>query len=258
MLNMKEVIELYQSGKSVRDISSIFSTYPNKIARALKKAGIELRSKEDAAKAAISSGRLKPPMLGKKRTEEEKARIGAARAKQWADMSEDDMEVFKQNAKDRWNSQTDEERTRRQRLAGEALRKASVEGSKAEKYLYDRLSSEGYDVIMHKKGLVPGEKYEVDLFIPSMLTIIEIDGPQHFLPVFGEESLQRTIRYDIIKSGVLISKGFCIIRVKYLVKHVSDFNNKKLYQLIKSELVKIQAKFPDEMNRLIEVELSND
>jgi very-short-patch-repair endonuclease len=258
MLEINEIIKMYDEGKSIRDIAKIFSTYPNKIARSLKKAGKELRNKEDAAKAAVESGRLKPPTLGKTRTDEEKAKIGAGRAKQWALMSEDAVEEFKKNAQERWNSQTPEEKSHKQQLAGEALRKASTEGSKAEKYLYEHLTKAGYNVIMHKVGLIPGEKYEIDLYLPDLLTAIEIDGPQHFIPVFGEKSLQRAIKYDAIKSGALITRGFCVIRVKYLVKHVSAFNNNKLLQLIKSELQKIESKFPDKTHRLIEVELSND
>lgn len=249
---------MYDEGKSIRDIANIFNTYPNKIARQLKKAGKELRSKEDAAKMAVENGKIKPPMLGKKRTEAEKAHIGAARAKKWADMSEDELESFKKGARERWDAQSPEEKRHRQQRAGEALKRASVEGSKAEKYLYEHLTKLGYNVIMHKTGLVPGEKYEIDLYLPDLITAIEIDGPQHFLPLFGEDNLQRTIRYDAVKNGVLISKGFCVIRVKYLVKHSSVSNNGRLLQLVKSELTKIEAKFPDKEHRLIEVELSND
>lgn len=258
MFEINELIKLYDEGKSIRDIATIFNTYPNKIARILKKAGKELRNKEDAAKAAMESGKLKPPTLGKTRTAEEKEKIGAGRAKKWASMSEDEIKEFKKNAQERWNSQTPEEKMHKQQLAGEALRRASIEGSKAEKYLYEHLTKAGYSVIMHKVGLIPGEKYEVDLYLPDMMTIIEIDGPQHFFPIFGEESLQRAIKYDTIKNGALITKGFCVIRVKYLLKHASAFNNNRLLHLIKSELQKIESQFPDKAHRLIEVELSND
>lgn len=258
MFDLNALVKLYDEGKSIRDIANIFNTYPNKIARELKKVGKELRSKEEAAKIAVEHGKIKPPMLGKKRTEAEKAHIGAARAKKWADMSEDELESFKKGARERWDAQSPEEKRYRQQRAGEALKRASVEGSKAEKYLYEHLTRSGYSVIMHKTGLIPGEKYEIDLYLPNLLTVIEIDGPQHFLPLFGEDNLQRTIKYDAIKNGILISKGFCVIRVKYLVKHSSMSNNDRLLQLVKSELTKIETKFPDKEHRLIEVELSND
>lgn len=258
MLDIKLICDMYDDNKSLRDIAKIFNTYPNKIARELKKAGKQLRSKEEAAQASIDSGKFKPPMLGKKRTEQDKIKIGNARAKKWALMSDEDLESFKNRAKERWESQTDEERQYRQQRAGEALRRASVEGSKAEKFLYENLTKLGFHVIMHKRGLVAGEKYEVDLYLPDMLTIIEIDGPTHFLPIYGEDKLQRAIKYDAIKNGALLTRGFCIIRVKYLLKNNSKTSNVRLLNLIKDELDKIKTNFPAKENRLIELEISDD
>lgn len=249
---------MYDDNKSLRDIAKVFNTYPNKIARELKKAGKPLRSKEEAAQASIDSGKFKPPMLGKKRSEQDKIKIGLARAQKWATMSEEDLESFKNGAKERWNSQTDEERQNRQQRAGEALRRASIEGSKAEKFLYKNLTKQGFNVIMHKTGLVTGEKYEVDLYLPDLLTIIEIDGPQHFLPIYGEDKLQKVIKYDSIKNGALLTRGFCVIRVKYLLKNNSNTSNIRLLDLVKCQLDKIKASFPDKENRLIEVEISDD
>lgn len=257
MLNIKKICDMYDDNKSIRDIASEFDTYPNKIARILKKAGKELRSKEEAARIAVENGKIKPPMLGKKRTQEEKDNISAKRAKKWQEMSESDLESFRKSAKDRWDSQSEEEKIYKQQKAGEALRRASIEGSKAEKFLYQKLTKEGYDVIIHKKGLIPGEKYEVDLFLPKLTVAIEIDGPQHFLPIYGEENLSRNIKYDAIKNGVLISKGICVIRVKYLAKHNSQQINKKVFEVVSNELKKIEQKFPELQDRLIELEINN-
>lgn len=258
MFDLKKIEQMYDDGKSVREIANHFNTYPNKIARMLKKSGKELRTKEEAGKIAVELGKIKPPMLGKKRTEEDKARIGAARAKKWATMSQDELEAFKEGARERWKAESDEDKVERQRLAGEALRRASVEGSKAEKFLYKELTKAGFNVIMHKSGLIPGEKFEVDLYLPDLLVAIEIDGPQHFLPVYGEASLQRAIKYDTIKNGALIQRGFCVLRVKYLMKSSSNHSNLRMLEMILEELNKIKQKFPTEGNRLIELELSND
>jgi len=257
MLNIKQLIEQYQSGMSVRDIASYHNTYANKIARALKKAGVSLRSKEEAADMAVKNGKIKPPMLGKKRTQEEKDNISVKRTKKWKEMSESDLQAFRQGAKDRWDNQSEEEKVYRQQKAGEALRKASVEGSKAEKFLYQNLTKAGYDVILHKTGLIPGEKYEVDLFLPKLMVAIEIDGPQHFLPIYGQENLNRNIKYDAIKNGALLSRGLCIIRVKYLAKHNSQSTNKEIFKLVSDQLKAIETKFPEQNYRLIELEISN-
>ena len=258
MFEISEIEKMYDEGKSVREIAAFFNTYPNKIARALKKTGKELRTKQAAGKIAFEQGKIVPPMLGKKRTEEEKAHIGAARAKKWASMPEEELEAFKEGARERWKAEPEEVKLERQKLAGEALRRASIEGSKAEKFLYEELTKSGYNVIMHKTGLVPGEKYEVDLYLPDLLVIIEIDGPQHFLPIFGEDSLQRAIKYDTIKNGTLIGKGFAIIRVKYLMKSSSGYSNQRMLKMVDVELEKIKKSFPKKENRMIELELSND
>jgi very-short-patch-repair endonuclease len=258
MLESKKIIEEYKNGKSIRDIAKLFDTYPNKIARIIKKSGEPLRTKEEAAKIAVELGKIKPPMLGKKRTQAEKDNISNKRSKKWKEMSEEDLETFRKNAKDRWDSQSAEEKVYKQQKAGEALRRASIEGSKAEKFLYEGLTKAGYDVIIHKSGLIPGEKYEIDLYLPAMMVAIEIDGPQHFFPIYGEENLNRNIKYDTIKNGVLISKGICVIRVKYLSKHNSQRINNRLYALVIAELEKIKVKFPELENRLIELEISND
>lgn len=258
MFDLKEIERLYDEGKSVREIAAFFNTYPNKIARALKKTGKTLRTKEEAGKIAFEQGKIVPPMLGKKRTEEEKAHIGAARAKKWASMPEEELEAFKNGARERWKAEPVEDKVERQRLAGEALRKASIEGSKAEKFLYEQLTKGGYNVIMHKTGLIPGEKYEVDLYLPDLLVAIEIDGPQHFLPIFGEESLQRAIKYDTIKNGALTGRGFVVLRVKYLMKSSSNYSNQRMLNMIEEELEKIKKSFPSKENRIVELELSND
>jgi hypothetical protein len=257
MFNSEEIIREYRSGKSVREIADLYKTYPNKIARLLKTSGETLRTKEEAAKLAVDKGKIKPPMLGKKRSQIEKDNISKKRSNRWKEMSEKDLGEFKKNAKDRWESQTDEERVDRQYKARQAIRLASTEGSKAEKFLYERLTRAGYDVIIHKKGLISGERYEVDLYIPSLLVAIEIDGPQHFLPIYGEQSLNKNIKYDSVKNGALISRGMCIIRVKYLMKHNSQQVNTKLFELVVEQLKKIEQKFPDLNNRMIELEISH-
>jgi very-short-patch-repair endonuclease len=258
MLDINKIIKAYQDGQSIRELAEAYDTYPNKISRILKNAGLILRTKKEAGKMAVENGKIKPPMLGKKRSQAEKDNISSKRSKRWKEMSEDEVEAFKKGARERWDAHSVEERLSMQQKAGQALRRASTEGSKAEKFVYEGLTRSGYDVIMHKTGLIAGEKYEIDLFLPNLNVAIEIDGPQHFFPIYGEVSLNRTIKYDSIKNGFLLSKGICVIRVKYMLKYSSLNQNRKLLQLIKSELQRIELNFPAEGYRLIEVEISNE
>ena len=112
----------------------------------------------------------------------------------------------------------------------------------------------GYEVIFHKRGLIANDKLEVDLFLPAMNIAIEIDGPAHFLPIWGEESLQRHIRSDAQKAGLLINRGFAVLRVKNIIRNLSQKNMRETLEAIVEQLVKIDKKFPPISKRLIEIE----
>jgi len=43
---------------------------------------------------------------------------------------------------------------------------------------------------------------------------IEVDGPSHFLPVWGDEVLAKNIKYDQKKTGLILGKGLKLIRIK--------------------------------------------
>jgi len=108
---------------------------------------------------------------------------------------------------------------------------------------------------MHKKGLIEGN-FEIDLLLPELNTIIEVDGPQHFLPLFGEAKLAETIKMDSIKNGLLVSKGFCVVRVKYLCRNMNKSVERKLWGLVSEAVDKIKDKFPPKSKRFIELEIS--
>jgi len=138
--------------------------------------------------------------------------------------------------------------------AGRELQKTTKEGSKAEKFLRQKLLDEGYDVQLHVKNLIEGN-FEIDLLLPELKLIIEIDGPQHFLPLFGEKRLEDVVKFDSIKNGLLISKGFCVIRIRYLCKHMSQSVQRKLWSLVSVQVEKIKDKFPPKTKRFIELEI---
>ena len=248
------VREYVENNRSTYWISEKLGTYPNKVRRALKFLGVDLKSKSEAQSNALKSGRHKHPTKGRKRTEEERIKISEGMATHWENMSEDERERRIALAKKQWEEMTENEKSELRSMAAEAVRRASQEGSKIEKFLKEGLTSEGYDVIFHMKGLIPAENLEVDLFVPSLKTAIEIDGPAHFLPIWGEDSLQKNIRSDAKKSGLILSKGYCMIRVKQINKNVSEKSKRKTLALILTELGKISKKFPAKSKRYIEIE----
>ncbi len=206
------VLKKYQENSSTYSIAKELGTYPKKIERILKKNGVTMRTRSEAQANAIKTGRSKHPTKGEKRSEEDKNKISRGKELSWKNTSDEDREKFSKQAKERWEKIPADKKREMMEKAGRALRIAAIEGSKAEKFLERKLNEMGYDVVLHKKDLVEGN-FEIDLFLPQINTIIEIDGPQHFLPVFGEKKLQEVIKFDSIKNGLLISKGFVLLEL---------------------------------------------
>jgi len=249
------IIDQYTNHKkSTYEIAQELKTYPNKIRRALNTLGVELRDKSKAQTVAIQSGRHEHPTKGKKRTEAEKVAISNGMATYWDEMEESERERRSKISKKQWQEMSEEEKANLRKLAAEAVRKASKEGSKIEKFIYEGLTKAGYDVIFHKRGLVANDKLEVDLFVPSLKTAIEIDGPAHFLPIWGQENLERHIRADAQKAGLLINRGFVVLRVKNIIRNLSQKNMRETLAGVVEQLEKIEKEFPPITKRLIEIE----
>jgi very-short-patch-repair endonuclease len=253
-IDSKYVIKKYEEGCSCAEIAEEFNTYAKKIERILKKNNVKIRSKSNAMKMAIKRGRADHPTEGKIRDEEAKIAISKGVEKAWKEMPEDVKEKFVQGAKERWDNMDPRKKQEMQSKAGSALREACLEGSKAEKFLKQKLQEAGHEVEMHRKGLIEGN-FEIDLLLPELNTIIEIDGPQHFQPIFGEERLAETVKMDSIKNGLLIGKGFCIVRIKYLCKSMNKSVERKLWEAVSKQIEKIEKSFPPRTKRFIELEI---
>ena len=240
--------------KSTYEIAQELNTYPNKVRRALKALGIDLRDKSQAQSVAIASGRHEHPTKGKIRTEAEKIAISDGMHSFWQNMEDEERDRRSELSKQQWASMSDEDKANLRKMAAEAVRKASKEGSKIEKFLYEGLTDKGYGPIFHKKGLIPNENMEVDIFVPALKTAIEIDGPAHFLPIWGEANLQKHIRADAIKAGSFINRGFVVLRVKNLIRNLSSKNMRDVLDLVVDSLSNIEKSFPPPDKRLIEIE----
>ena len=254
MIDESYVIQQYAEGFSTITIAEELHTYPKKIERILKKNGASLRTRSESQVLAIEKGRAKHPTEGLHRTEEEKVKISKGAEQRWKNMSKKDKQSFIAGAKDRWKEMPADKKRELLEKAGRSLQRTTKEGSKAEKFLRKKLLDEGYDVRLHVKNLIEG-KFEIDLFLPELKLIIEIDGPQHFMPIFGEKRLEEVIKFDSIKNGLLISKGYCLIRIRYLCRHISQSVQRKLWALVSKQVEKIEDKFPSKNNRFIELEI---
>ena len=49
--------------------------------------------------------------------------------------------------------------------------------------------TKGFKVEFHKEHWLQNHRLQLDLFIPDLRTVVEVDGPSHFKPVWGMENL---------------------------------------------------------------------
>jgi very-short-patch-repair endonuclease len=255
-MNQKQIVDLYtKENKSTYEIAQMLSTYPNKIRRILIKNGVEIKDKSQAQKNAIVKGTAKIPTQGLHRTQAEKLKISESMRQSWKNMGEEEYNQRVDKARSRWHNMDESEKDRILALAIKGVQIAGKEGSKLEKFIQRELTKEGYKVDFHKKQLIANENLEIDMSLPEIKTIIEIDGPSHFLPIWGEEKLQKQIRADSHKTGLILSKGWAIIRVKNLSDTVALSAKEHLKNQLITLLNSIKKKFPDKSERYIEIEI---
>lgn len=249
-----KIITMYEDGHSTHEIAKKLKTYPNKIRRTLIKNGIETRNASEAQKASLEKGTSTHPTKGKIRTEAEKLKISSSMEGYWDDMDVNVKQRRVEEARQRWESRSEEEKQKMISSGIHAIRRTAKEGSKLEKEILKGLSSAGYSVDFHNENLIPTEKLEIDMYIPDLKTIIEVDGPSHFLPIWGDDHLSKQEKFDLKKNGTLLSRGFVVIRVKAL-NAASLSRTKKLLDNIIEHLESIKESFPSKSKRFIEVEL---
>jgi very-short-patch-repair endonuclease len=254
--NKTFLIKEYEAGKSTYQIGKELGVNAKRIQRALTSLGVKLRSYKEAQQQALESGRSTHPTKGKKLTEETKNKMGRAISKYWSQMSEEEKLRRSQMSKDQWNAMTEEEKKELYTKAAEGCRKAAKEGSKMEKYVREHLEKLGHNVIYHEKQLIKGSNLEIDIYLPDLNVVIEIDGISHFEPIWGEEAFAKQQRADAVKSGLILSKGFVMLRIKQTCKTVSQVKMTDTLSCILMEIDKIKTKFPEKSKRLIEIEVN--
>jgi very-short-patch-repair endonuclease len=263
--NKDKILQMYKDGASSYEIAESLNTYSTKILRALKFLGRVLhdddgyykRDYSEAQRLALENGRAKHPTEGKKLDNEHKEKIGAARSKAYHNLSNEDKQKISEISKKNWDSLGKAKQAEIRSMALESVRNASKLGSKTERHLHNGLMKAGYTVEFHKTDLVFGNTLEVDLFLPEIKTAIEIDGPGHFMPIWGEEKLAKQRSADTAKQGILLNNGYVLIRIRQIDKSISLTKMNHLLSLVMQEIDSIKTKFPESKNRLIEIEVKD-
>lgn len=232
--------ELYEkSNYSFADIANKLGTYPNKIRRDAKKFKIDIRNKSEAQKNALSTGKHKHPTKGQVRNEETKQKIGLGVLNAWEHLDQKEINARKSKAKQNWEKLDNNTKDNMHKSAMQAVRQSSKVGSKLEKFLLTRLIEDGYTVEFHKEQTLINTKLQIDLFLPTLNLAIEVDGPSHFKPVWGQETLKRNQKYDRKKAGLISGKGWHLIRIKQ-TKDFSVSRSRLIYNDLTAAILKCQ------------------
>jgi very-short-patch-repair endonuclease len=249
----KLITDLYiKKQKSFADVAEQLGTYANKVRRDAKKLGIKIRDKSAAQQNALQTGKHKHPTLGTSRSETTKSKIGMGLIKSWEGMDDISKQKIIKQKKDQWENLSDDKKSNMIKKANEAVRLSSKRGSKLENHILEYLIGKGWRVDFHKEQVLSNTKLQIDLFLPTMNTAIEVDGPSHFQPVWGEETLAKNIKYDQKKEGLLIGKGYVLIRIKQ-TKDFSKTRANLVCEALEKILKSIDNKFPSIEDRIIAI-----
>lgn len=248
--------EYVEDEKSWGEVALRLGTYANRLRRFAKKHKIKSRDKSEAQSLALRQGRHKHPTKGKVRSEETKIKISESVAAHWKGMTPEEWEHRRNMGREQWDRMSEADKKKMLKAASEGVREASKFGSKLEKYLLKALKSAGFRIEFHKERFIGSTKLHLDLFAPDLMTIIEIDGPAHFFPIWGIESLNRHIVADKKKNGMLLENGYVVVRVKHITKSLSQKQMRDVTTELTGILRTLEVKRPvHKRKRLIEIEV---
>jgi len=234
------------------EIATEVGTYPAKIRRDAKKLGIKSRTKSETQQLALEKGK-KHPTKGTKRSEETKHKIADSVADMWENMDDDERERRPELTREQWNNMSEAEKAEFQRKSRIAIRKTLDEGSKLEKAIKEALIENNYQVEFHTSRFIRNQNLQVDIFLPILNTAVEVDGPSHTLPVYGDEALTKQRAADAEKDGLILGAGLVMIRVRH-DKTPSKRTIRQLTERLLKVLGNIEKTFPEQGHRRIVIE----
>lgn len=247
---------MYLNKSSVPAIAKAMDTYPNKVRRVLIKAGVVLRDKSEAQILALENGTSIHPTKGVAKTDEQKRNLSNKLHDKWVNATSEEKQKKIQDSRNRWESMSEADRAEFRAKGIKKVLETAKNGSKIERFLVEKLAERGYNVIHHKKYLFGDSEQEIDIMLPNEKIVIEIDGPSHFLPFYGEDKLKKRQDSDQKKSGQVLNAGWNMIRIGIILKNVSSYYEREAERLAVELIEEIKSK--GLKNKYIEVILNDD
>ncbi len=235
-INEQDVRDLYlKKGLSMRGVAKKVGVPLATLSRFMKKCGIITRSKAEAQKNYLSENDHQ--MKGRKHTAETKKKISHSLGDFWDALSDNEREKFKQQIgsawKRKWESMSEvERRTMMEGLSSKA-KLSQGKGSRLERFIAEELRKRGYLVEERSIHYTAGKDFEVDLALPGEMIAIEVDGPTHFMPIYGDEHLEQQQDRDERKDDMINAIGYSVLRVRDNNGPLSQLRIDKIEQGIK-------------------------
>jgi len=216
-INETEVRRLYHDeGLSMRKVAAELGVPLATLSRFMKKHGIQSRNKAQAQNNYLRDNNHQ--MSGRKHTDETKQKISSSLGEFWDSLTEEESEALKAKIgsawKNKWAAMSESERrTTMEELLNRA-RETQGNGSRLERFIAEQLRERGYTVEERTTHYLGGKDFEVDIALPKEMIAIEVDGPTHFLPIHGQEHLQKQQERDARKDEELNSLGYNVLRIR--------------------------------------------
>lgn len=235
-INEDEVKRLYQDdGLSMRDVAKKIGVPLATLSRFMKKAGIQSRDKAQAQKNYLTEHDHQ--MKGRTHSSETKQKISRGLGEFWESLTEEQTEELKRKIgsawKRKWAAMSEAERRLTMEELGHKAKETQGKGSRLERFIAEELRKRGYTVEERSTNYTTGKSFEVDVALPKERVAIEVDGPTHFKPVFGEEHLREQQERDKRKDEMILSSGYSVLRIRDDNGPLSQLRIDKIEQAIK-------------------------
>jgi very-short-patch-repair endonuclease len=222
-----------------------------------KSVGVVTKNRSETQKDVLKTGVATPPMLGKTHSSQAKLKISNALTESWSNLSDEEREYRQQLVKQQWDEKTEAEKQQFLDKGNKAVRQAARHGSKLEREIFKHITRLGYKAHIHEEHTLINSKLHLDIFIPELKTVVEIDGPSHFSNIWGKKALVKTKQSDEQKNGLVALAGYCMIRVKQK-KNLSQSFIRKINEELTPVLEGIKNKYPSQGQRFFEIGTNND